>query len=154
MNTQIISIIIGIIPTAICVYLTYELFKLKKKFDQLTSSYSDQNLQTIVEKYVKTLDKCGTDIEMMNNEFAKIRQETSEFLRKVGLVRFQAFKDTGGDQSFSLAVLDQNNNGFIISTLHGRGFSKVYSKEITEGQSTQHKLTDEEQQALQKALEK
>ena len=90
-------------------------------------------------------------MEKMNIEFERIRKDTSKFFRKVGLIRFQAFEGTGGDQSFSLALLDVKNNGFILSGIYGRDMSKVYAKEVRDGKVSKYKLTQEEQEALSKA---
>lgn len=70
---------------------------------------------------------------------------------RIGFVRFNPFADTGGDQSFCLAVLDYQGNGWVISSIHARTGSRVYAKQITLGQSS-HNLSDEESTAVTKAL--
>ncbi|MBN2100822.1 DUF4446 family protein [Candidatus Dojkabacteria bacterium] len=152
MDTAIIAIIIAVIPTALSVYLLYVTNEQKKRIDNLTTGISEGNLENIVRTYIENLRKCASDIDLMNQEFEKIRQETREFFRKIGIVRFQAFKDTGGDQSFALTLLDQENNGFVISSLYGRGFSKIYLKPIEKGKSEKYTLTDEERESLEIAL--
>jgi hypothetical protein len=125
---------------------------MQREIDTLTSGFSDKNMKEIVEEYVQLLESSQRALEDMNEEFKEIRKETSKFFNKVGLVRFQAFKDTGGDQSFSLAMLNEYNDGFLISSLHGRGFAKIYAKEIQSGKSPNYKLTNEESKALEKAM--
>jgi len=66
-----------------------------------------------------------------------------------GIVRFQAFTDTGSDLSFAIALLDKNHDGIVISSLYGRSESRVYAKPIRAGQST-YTLSDEEKEALEK----
>lgn len=153
MDISIIAIIIAVVPTIISIILLFEISKLKSRYDKLTTGLRGKSLEDIVRRYVKILEQCEGDIKMMNLEFGKIRKETEHFFSKVGIVRFQGFKDTGGDQSFVLAVLDQNNNGFLLSSLYGRGFAKIYAKEIENGKSPKYKLTEEEQTALEQALE-
>jgi hypothetical protein len=151
MNQEIISIIlslISIVLSSVTIFITYRIYK---KYKDLTSGISGHNLEKIVLHYVSTLEKCNSDMEMMNIEFKRIEKDTSKFFRKVGLVRFQAFEGTGGDQSFSLALLDVNDNGFIISGIYGRDMSKVYAKEVRDGKVSKYKLTQEEQEALKKA---
>jgi hypothetical protein len=68
----------------------------------------------------------------------------------VGVVRFSAFEDTGGDQSFSLALVDGEGNGVVLSALYGRDATRVYAKPI-DGWRSPRSLTGEEQQALTRA---
>lgn len=74
-------------------------------------------------------------------------------LQKTGLVRFNAFSDIGGDQSFALALLDGKNKGVIISSLYGRNEARVYAKPV-EGGSSSYPLSEEEQKALALAMNK
>ncbi len=90
-----------------------------------------------------------------NSEELKRRVEILEEalpknLRKIGLVRYNPFSDAGGDQSFALALLNEKNDGLIISSLYGREMNRVYAKPIMNGAS-QYQLTDEEKQAIQNA---
>ena len=72
-------------------------------------------------------------------------------LRNVGMVRFNAFEDVGGEQSFALALLDANRDGVVISSLYGRQDSRLYAKGILKGEG-ERALSSEEHKALEKAL--
>jgi len=72
-------------------------------------------------------------------------------VQKVGFLRFNPFADTGGDQSFAAALLDRDDNGFVISSLYARTGVRVYAKEIANGRS-KHPLSDEEETVLQRAM--
>jgi Protein of unknown function (DUF4446) len=71
-------------------------------------------------------------------------------LQHVGLVRFNPFEDTGSDQSFAIALLDDDQSGIVISSLHGRGGTRIFAKPIQAGQAS-HALSDEEQKAVDMA---
>lgn len=71
-------------------------------------------------------------------------------IRKVGLVRYNPFSDAGGDQSFALALLNDANDGVVISSLYGREVNRIYAKPIQGGVS-QYQLTEEERTAIQNA---
>lgn len=71
-------------------------------------------------------------------------------LKHVGLVRYRAYEDTGGDQSFALAILDDARDGVVVSSLHGRGGDRVYAKPVKGGRSS-YALSEEEQQAIVQA---
>lgn len=72
-------------------------------------------------------------------------------VQHVGVVRFNAFDDVGGEQSFTLALLDANKTGVIISSLHGRQDCRAYIKSIDKGE-TERLLSEEEQRAVKAAL--
>lgn len=80
-----------------------------------------------------------------------IESELAGCLRNAGIVRFNAFEDVGGEQSFALALLDSNKNGVVMSNLYGRHESRVYAKVIQKG-AGERALSDEEQRALEMAL--
>lgn len=69
-------------------------------------------------------------------------------LRRIGLVRFNPFSGTGGDQSFSLAVMDEKNNGVVITSLHHRESTRLYVKEIVGSKAVGQELADEEKRAI------
>ena len=73
-------------------------------------------------------------------------------IQKVGVVRFNAFSNTGSDLSFAVALLDHYDNGVVFSSLFGRNESRIYAKPIRGGEST-YLLTEDEKEALQKAKE-
>ena len=72
-------------------------------------------------------------------------------IQRVGLVRFNPFEDTGGNQSFALALIDAPGDGFVVSSLHSRTGTRVYAKAISDGRS-EGALSDEEAEALRLAL--
>ena len=72
-------------------------------------------------------------------------------IQKIGLLRFNPFKDTGGDQSFVLALLDNNDTGIVISALYSRLGTRWYAKKVAEGKGLEHELSDEEKKAISEA---
>ena len=72
-------------------------------------------------------------------------------MQHVGVVRFNPFADKGGDQSFAMAILDDQANGAVISTIHSRVEVRVYAKPVIGGQST-YTLTAEEKDAIARAM--
>ena len=71
--------------------------------------------------------------------------------QKIGIVRYNAFKDTGSDLSFSLAILDAHNNGVVLNGIYARDSSNIYAKPIENGQS-KYILSNEEKEAIYKAM--
>ena len=97
--------------------------------------------------YFKNLEK---DIERLTTEFEIFKKESTFSIQKVGIVRFNPFSEIGGNQSFSLALLDGNNDGVVITSLYTREGNRVYSKPIKQGKS-KYLLSTEEKEAIEKA---
>jgi hypothetical protein len=100
-------------------------------------------------KLIKSLDK---DVQELYNISNQINALSLRGLHKVAMIRFNPFKDLGGDQSFSIALLNGKNNGIVISSLHTREGTRVYSKAISSGKSEKHPLTEEEEQVVKQAI--
>ncbi len=103
------------------------------------------------------LTKYGNDIKNVQEELKKLDSNLKEALKlgkksvhKVGVVRFNPFSDTGGDQSFAIALLDADDNGIVISSIHAREGTRVYAKPIKKGES-KYNLSEEEKKAIKKA---
>ena len=81
----------------------------------------------------------------------KYKSSDKSGLRRWSLVRFNPFSDTGGGQRFVIALLNDSGDGLIITSLHGRGVARFYTKKVTRGQADQE-LSSEEKTALAQAL--
>lgn len=100
----------------------------------------------------KDLKKVLKEFVNLKKEVEKLREQGVASVQKAGLVRYNPFSNVGGDQSFSLALLDGNNNGIIITSLYGREGTRVYGKPIENGTSKKYSLSDEEKEAVEKAI--
>lgn len=90
-------------------------------------------------------------IERVNAEYDTLKHEVSFHVQKMGLLRFNPFKDTGGDQSFIVTLVDGHNSGVIISSFHTRAGTRWYAKSVKNGKGVEHALSSEEEQALKEA---
>lgn len=89
-------------------------------------------------------------VDELRNRIIALETTLPKDIRKIGLVRYNPFSDAGGDQSFALALLNDHNNGVVISSLYGREINRVYAKPIKSSES-QYQLTEEEKTAIQNA---
>lgn len=96
----------------------------------------------------KNLEK---DIDLINKKYDKLEQEGMLHIQKIGLLRFNPFKDTGGDQSFIMTLLDAHDTGVVISSLHTRSGTRWYAKRVVKGKGMEHDLSDDEKKALQES---
>lgn len=90
------------------------------------------------------------DQKEISEELEKVKKNNKSNFQKIGIVRFNPFKEVGSDQSFSVAILDGNDNGVVITSLYTRDKNRVYGKEIKAGIS-EYNLSEEEKQAIEKA---
>ena len=127
--------------------------KLKNKFRKLSRGIENKNMEEIINGYldkVEEVAKEGTEIKSM---YDSMDQKLRGCLQKVSLVRYSAFEDVGSDLSFSVAALDERDNGFVLTGLFGRNESTTYAKPIDRGIS-RYDLSAEEKQVLKEAMAK
>lgn len=99
----------------------------------------------------KEFSNNSKDIKSIKSEIELIKLDSKSNIQKLGLVKFNPFNETGGDHSFSLALLDGNKNGIIITSLHTRERTRLYLKDVLHGK-TKIELSKEEQNALKLSL--
>ena len=98
----------------------------------------------------RRVEQLGREQAALAEQLRRLETEGRRALARVGVVRFNPFEDTGGNQSFALAVLDSDSNGIVVSSLHSRQGTRVYLKAIAAGRS-EAQLSDEETEALRRA---
>lgn len=125
--------------------------KINKKGDVFFSGKDGKDLEKFILEQSESIKNLDKDVQELFEASNKIYKLAFRGIHKVGVVRFNPFKDIGGNQSFSIALLDGKNSGLIISSLHTREGTRIYSKPITEGTSKDHTLTEEEKKAVELA---
>jgi hypothetical protein len=100
---------------------------------------------------LKRLERLEKEMEAISRSLKEFREKSKKDLQKVGMVRFNPFGEIGGDQSFSIAVLDENNDGFVITSHYGRESNRIYAKPVKGGKS-EYVLSDEEGWAVVQAI--
>lgn len=140
---EIILILIGLILGGWILYLE---IRLKKFF----RGSEGGNLEHILTNTLKTIEMLENKTNVLTNDAKRQSEKLKNCIQKTAVIRFNPFKDAGGDQSFSIAALDDEKNGFVVSSLFGREINRVYAKPIRTGES-QYQLTDEEKKAIEQA---
>lgn len=148
LNFQTIVLIIGTIWLLI---LSFLLWQMISHYNRLTKNITSKNLKSVLEEIINDTNLNKKDIAELINRCDKIEKEGLKHIQKIGLLRFNPFKDTGGNQSFILVFVDANNNGVVISGLYSRSGTRWYAKKVLAGKGIEHELSDEEKQALKEA---
>ncbi len=130
------------------IVLTLKMKKIKKNIQEMFSGNKVTNLEELLLGQAKNIQMLDKDIQELYDISNQINSLAGKGLHKVGMVRFNPFKDVGGDQSFAIALLNGKGNGLTISSLYSREGTRIYSKSITSGESEKHPLTEEEKEAI------
>lgn len=125
---------------------------LVKRFKALING-ENTNLEELLLSQIDQLEALSKNYEELMAKHDRLVKKEEQTVGNVGIVRFSAFADTGSDQSFAIALLDDFDNGVVISSLHGREEARTYAKPIEKGQS-RYLLTAEEKQAIDEARKK
>ena len=151
LNNNLIVLIILVALFAINVFLLIGISQLKKKIKIFLKGRKVKDFEEVISEQIKRMRGIEGDIKKLINWNKDLQRLADISITKVGVVRFNPFKDTGGDQSFVVALLDSNNNGLVLSSLYTREGTRIYTKPIEKGKSI-YNLTKEEQEAIVKAL--
>lgn len=131
--------------------LSMVLFRIKAHYNKLTRGVTKHDLLSVLERVLereKGLEAVCKDLE---EKVRVLKQEGHFHLSRIGLVRFNPFSDTGGSQSFTLAMLDGQDNGLVMTSLYARTGNRWYVKEVRNGKSPELELSKEELSAIKRA---
>lgn len=148
-------ILLSALPIILLIWnilLSVSLRKIKRKNEDFFAGGKVTNLEELLisqNKGIKILDK---DIQELYNISNQINKLAFRSYHKIGMIRFNPFKDVGGDQSFAIALLNGRNNGITLSSLYSRDGARFYAKSIVNGESPKHPLTQEEKDAISIAI--
>jgi len=126
--------------------------RLTRLYYRLTRGTSGGNLEEILVRHLETVQQLAKHVESLERRVEAMAEKQKHCVQHVGLVRYDAFDDVGGQQSFSLALLDGMGNGVALSSVYSRADVRVYGKSIRAGRPS-HPLTQEEERALKASAE-
>ncbi len=142
----LILLIFGVwlVTISVFIYRIYSLFR------KLSQGVEVTDLKKVLEKVLNREDENTRLIKDLEGQIHLLEEEGRFHIQKIGFVRFNPFKELGGDHSFSVAILDLEDTGVIITSLHARDRTRVYMKDIKKGKS-EFELSIEEKKALSNA---
>ena len=147
---QILIILIGIIIFWLTT-LSILFYNFYSSLRKLTKGVTKKDLKTVLENLLKDFDKQTKQTEKLIKIAEELEKESLYNIQKVGLVRYNPFAETGGDQSFCLSLLDGKDSGLVISSLHSRDTTRIYAKPVRKGKAAGYDLSAEEKQAIKRA---
>jgi len=133
------------------VLLSAYLMRMIAHYNRMTAGVSKSGLRDILEQLVETQEDTKKDITAVKKVVQQVVTEGKRHIQKVGIVRFNPFHDTGGSQSFTMAMLDGGGNGVVLTSLFARTGHRWYIKEVSSKQGRDIALSKEEEEAIKKA---
>jgi len=131
-------------------FLCFFVFRLRKRINMMLQG-GEKNIEEVLVNQIKKTEKTEERMEEIIKQISGLKEISQRSVQKIGMVRFNPFEEVGSDQSFSVALLDFTNSGFIITSHYGKEFSRIYAKPVEKGKS-QYLLSKEEQQAIERAV--
>lgn len=141
---SLVVALLAIVATAVCLW---QLRALRQRFASALGGTDADSLETTLSRHLARVEAVDHRLGELADEYERLSVTNSLASQKISIVRFNPFGDTGGDQSFCLAVLDAHNSGYVLTSIHGREGTRVYVKPVDFGTS-KYTLSTEEQQAL------
>jgi hypothetical protein len=146
-------IVIIILMLILVIVLFSSLSSLEKRYRRLTRGVNNKNIEELIVNYLEKVEESRKIAEDARELCNNLNNKVDQCIQKVAVLRYKAFENVGGDLSFSIALLDNNNYGVILTGIYGRDDSTTYAKPIEKGIS-RYDLSDEEQHVLNEAMNK
>ena len=144
-------VLVAIIFLVVVFLQNLKIKKLMNRYEAFMNGKDADNLAEAIEENFKQMSELQENYESSQKAIEETLQGIKSTFHKMGIVKYDAFKEMGGNLSFTLCLLDDMNTGFILNTMHGRDSSYTYIKEIIKGEAYAT-LGEEEKEALEKAI--
>jgi len=152
LSLLVVALAIAVVVLALWVaWLQRSEALLRRRLRRVLPEGESGGIDEILDRQLKRIDSLTERVDALNKLHHELEALTQHTIQKVGVIRYNPFSDTGGDQSFAIAMLDALGNGVVLSSLHSRTDTRVFAKPVQSGRS-KFQLSDEEQDAIKKAL--
>ena len=147
-SVLIINTILMIIFFVLCMIIGKAYKKLNSRYlDFMNKLGKGENVEEILSEYLKIVNEMSRKIKEEDIEIKRLENNLKKCIQKVGIVRYNAYGDTGSDLSFTLALMDAEENGVVVNGLYSRESSSIFAKPLAKGE-TKYNLSAEEIQAI------
>jgi uncharacterized protein DUF4446 len=152
LSLVVVALVVAVVVLAVWVaWLQRSEAMLRRRLRRVLPEGQSGGIDEILERQLKRIDSLTERVDALNKLHRELEDLSQRTIQKVAVIRYNPFSDTGGDQSFAIALLDSLGNGVVLSSLHSRTDTRVFAKAVQGGRS-KYQLSDEEQDAIKKAL--
>lgn len=148
-----VALVLSLVALAGLVFMLSRQQRLLGQYQHLMAGTSGGDLEAILNDHIAEVRHTAARLEVVDDLAQRLKESSYLNLQHMGIVRYNPFQSTGGDQSFAVAMADGRGNGVVLSSLHARDVTRVYAKPLVEWGST-YSLTEEEKQAIDLASKK
>lgn len=146
LSVIVILLVIGLVIVMI------KFNKISKKYTEFMKKLGNgKNIEEDLENYMYRVERVEKQNAEILNYIKNVDNDLNKCIQKIGIVRYNAFQDTGSDLSFALALLDEKNNGVVLNGIYSREMSNIYAKPVENGKS-KYTISEEENLAIEKAI--
>ncbi len=145
-NPFLVLSILGLILVILIIWVV----KLEFQIKRLMRGKKGVDLENVLIDAFKNIEQLNISFEENSKDLERIKEKMRKNVQTVGTVRFNPFKDSGSNQSFASAFLDEDGNGVVISTLYSRERVGIYGKPVKNFKS-EYELSSEEKEAIDKS---
>lgn len=146
LSVIVILLVIGLVIVII------KFNKISKKYTEFMKKLGNgKNIEEDLENYMYRVERVEKQNAEILNYIKNVDNDLNKCIQKIGIVRYNAFQDTGSDLSFALALLDEKNNGVVLNGIYSREMSNIYAKPVENGKS-KYTISEEENLAIEKAI--
>lgn len=155
LNNYLLYIVLGLTVLVLCLLILLvinykKMKKIQRRYEKFMSK-DEVNLEELLVQYTKKLNTLLQNEKDILKSIKEIERIQEVCIQKVGVVRYKAIANTGADLSFTVALLDKQNDGVVLNGIYSRDGSYTYAKPIQDGKST-YTLSEEEVEAVRKAI--
>jgi len=152
LSLLVVALVVAVIVLGVWVaWLQRSEAVLRRRLRRVLPQGESGGIDEILDRQLKSVESLSERVDALNKLHHELEHLSQRTIQKVAVIRYNPFSDTGGDQSFAIALLDSLGNGVVVSSLHSRTDTRVFAKPVQSGRS-KFQLSDEEQDAIRKAL--
>jgi len=152
-SMALVALVLALLALGGLVLMLARQQRLLGQYEHLMTGTSGGNLEAMLNDHVAQVRETAVRVEAVSQLAQRLEKAAYFSLQHMGVVRFNPFQDSGGDQSFAIALVDGHGNGVVLSSLHARDATRVYAKPLCKWESD-YSLTEEEKQAIALAYQK
>lgn len=135
------------------VVLSFIIWKDRQFLTKLFPKTGERDIRKKFEEILQTINGFSLKLSSLDKGLESLEKDSLGHIQKVKLLRYNPYEDVGGDQSFTVALLDKKGNGIVATSLHTRSGTRVFAKQVIDGKGGKHDFSNEEQQVIKDALD-
>jgi hypothetical protein len=140
-------LVVAVVALVLAAVLWRRVGRLERRLGDLTRGESGRSLEAVLDAHLERVLSVGEHVDDLMTRTTRLEASSRRAFQRAGLVRYNPFEETGGNQSFALALLDADDDGLIISSLHARSGTRIYARTLSGGRAD-GALSAEETEAL------